>query len=152
MSMTSDEIIVEEVRARLERDDRIPHPAEVAVSARSGTVKLRGSVGSFAQRRAAIELAEAVPRVRGVEEELRVDLRDHWQDDEIRGVAIQALMTNPNVPEERIEVTVAEAWLTLKGEVKLQSESNAAFETVSHIPGVGGITNKIAVITAGIDG
>ena len=56
------------------------------------------------------------------------------------------------MPDDRIEVTVAEAWLTLKGEVEHQYESNAAFEAASGIPGVGGITSKIRVITAGIDG
>ena len=150
--MSEDQTIVEAVRARLERDRRIPHPAEVAVSARAGTVTLRGSVGSLPQRRAAVEIVKAVPGVRHLEDELRVDLRDHWQDDEIRGTAIQALMLDPGVPEYRIEVTVDAAWLTLKGEVKRQEESNAAFEAVSGVPGVGGITNKISVITAGIDG
>ena len=150
--MPEDEIIVEEVRARLARDRRIPHPAEVAVSERAGTVTLRGSVGSLPQLRAAVEIARGVPGVRDIEDELRVDLRDHWEDDEIRGAAIQALMSNPDVPEWRIEVTVDEAWLTLKGEVERQDESNAAFEAVSAIPGVGGITNRIAVVTAGIDG
>jgi len=47
---------------------------------------------------------------------------------------------------------IMDGWLTLKGEIKRQSESNAAFETVSQIPGVGGITNKITVITTGIGG
>ena len=41
------------------------------------------------------------------------------------------------------------AWLTLKGEVKDQSASDAAFAAVSALPGVGGITNEIKVITAG---
>ncbi len=150
--MPEDEIIVEEVRARLARDRRIPHPAEVAVSERAGTVTLRGSLGSLPQLRAAVEIARGVPGVRDIEDELRVDPRDHWEDDEIRGAAIQALMSNPDVPEWRIEVTVDEAWLTLKGEVERQDESNAAFEAVSAIPGVGGITNRIAVVTAGIDG
>ena len=36
-----------------------------------------------------------------------------------------------------------------EGEVRHQSESNAAFEAASAIPGVGVITNKIQVVTAG---
>ncbi|MGZ4267440.1 MAG: BON domain-containing protein [Solirubrobacteraceae bacterium] len=56
------------------------------------------------------------------------------------------------MPEDRIEVGVVDGWLTLNGEVKHQYESNAAFEAVSGVPGVGGITNEIKVITAGIDG
>jgi osmotically-inducible protein OsmY len=39
-----------------------------------------------------------------------------------------------------------------KGEVKHQSENDAAFEAVSRLPGVGGITNEIKVITAGMNG
>ena len=33
-----------------------------------------------------------------------------------------------------------------------QSQSDAAFDAVRRLPGIGGITNKIVVITAGIDG
>ena len=52
----------------------------------------------------------------------------------------------------QIDVAVADGWLTLEGEVTHQSESDAAFEAVERLPGVGGITNKIKVITAGIHG
>ena len=150
--MSSDSVIVNEIRSRLERDPRIPHPKQVAVSERDGTVKLRGSVRSLHQHRAAVEIAKSVRGVDDVEDELGLDLLDHWADDEIRGVAIQALMSDDDVPDDRIEVGVADGWLTLKGEVQHQDESNAAFETVSAVPGVGGITNEIAVITAGMDG
>lgn len=46
-------MIIDEVRAGLECDPRLPHPMEVAVSEQGGTVTLRGSVGSFHQRHAA---------------------------------------------------------------------------------------------------
>jgi osmotically-inducible protein OsmY len=150
--MSNDDVIVDEIRAALEQEARLPHAAEVAVSERAGTVTLRGTVASPGQRQAAVQIAKTVPGVRDVEDELRVDLRDRSDDEQIRGVAIQALMSDPEVPDDRIELTVADAWLTLKGEVKHQYESNAAFEAVSGVPGVGGITNKIQVVTAGIDG
>lgn len=144
--------IVDEIRARLDRDERLPHPAEIAISEQEGTVTLRGSVGSFGQRRAAVDVARRVRGVRHVEDELSLDLRDHWEDDEIRGVALQRLIADADVPADRIEVRVSDGWLTLKGEVKHQYESNAAFETVTDVPGIGGITNEIKVITAGIGG
>jgi osmotically-inducible protein OsmY len=150
--VSTDNIIVNETRAMLESDPRIPHPAEVAVSERDGTVMLRGSVGSFHQHRAAVQIAKSVHGVHAVEDELHVDLGDHWNDDEIRGVALQTLMSRADVPADRIEVSVADGWLTLKGEVKHQSESDAAFDAASTVSGVGGITNEIKVITAGIDG
>ena len=150
--MSDNRFISEEIRATLEQDGRIPHPAEVAVSERHGTVVLRGSVGSPHQRRAAVRIARSVPGVIAVSDELWVDPRDCWPDNEIRGVALQALMASDEVPADRVDVIVANGWLTLKGEVEHQHENNAAFETVVRLPGVGGITNEIKVITAGIDG
>ena len=60
-------------------------------------------------------------------------------------------MSSDEVPADRIDVIVANGWLTLKGEVEHQSENNAAFEIVCRLP-VGGITNEIKVVTAGVDG
>lgn len=150
--MPEDQIIVDEIRGRLARDTRILSPTEIAVSVRAGDATLRGSVESFPQRRVAVEVAKATPGVRHVENELRVALRGDQLDDEIRGAVIQALMDSPDVPDERIEVSVDAAWVTLTGEVKHQEDSNAAFDVVSDVPGIGGITNRIVVITYGIDG
>ena len=147
--MLNENLISDEIRAKYVRDPRIPHPAELAVSERAGAVTLRGTVDTPQQRYAAVEIAKAVRGVRDVYDELSVDLRDHWEDAEIRGAALQALMSSPDVPADQIEVKVDAAWLTMKGEVKRQNESNAAFEAVSQVAGVGGITNKITVITAG---
>ena len=147
--MSNENLITDEIRATLERDDRVPHPAEVAVSERHGTVTLCGSVGTFHQRRAIVKIARAVPGVLAVEDELWVDPRDRWQDNELRGAALQALISTDAVPADQIDLTVSNGWLTLKGEVKHQYENDAAFESVSALPGVGGITNEIKVITAG---
>lgn len=147
--MLNENLISDEIRAQYGRDPRIPHPREVAVSERAGAVTLRGTVTTPQQRHAAVEIAKSVRGVREVYDELSVDPRDHWEDAEIRGAALQALMSSPGVPADQIEVKVDAAWLTMKGEVKRQDESDAAFEAVSQVPGVGGITNRITVITAG---
>jgi osmotically-inducible protein OsmY len=144
--------IVAGIRDKLETNPHIHHPAEIAISEREGDVVLRGSVGSFRERQAAVQMAKSVRGVRGVEDQLTVDLRNHWDDDVIRGVALQALLSSDDVPADRVDVKVDGGWLTLKGEVEHQSDSDAAFALVSAVPGVGGITNEIKVITAGIDG
>ena len=72
---------------------------------------LRGSVGTLHQRRAIVKIARAVPGILAVEDELSLDLRDRWQDNEIRGAALQALMSNDAVPADRIDVTVANGWV-----------------------------------------
>ncbi len=150
--MNDDKAITEQTRVTLERDSRIPNPAEIAVSSRAGAVTLRGTVSSLRQHHAALEIARSVEGVREVEDGLKIDPRDRWMDAEVRGAALQALMSNDRVPADRIDVSVADGWLTLKGEVKQQQESDAAFESVRRLPGVGGITNEITVVTAGIDG
>jgi osmotically-inducible protein OsmY len=104
------------------RHARIHNPAELAVSEKAGTVTLRGTVRSLHQRRTAVEIARSVRGVRAVEEDLRVDPRDHWRDEVLRGA------------------------------VKHRSDSDAAFAAVSRLAGVGGITNEIKVITAGLGG
>ena len=147
--MRDEQLISEEIRARYVRDPRIPHPAEVAVMTRNGTVTLRGKVATFREISAAVEVARSVRGVRTVYDELAVDPRDRFQDNQLRGAALQSLMSDPDVPADQIDVSVNAGWLTLRGQVKHQSDSNAAFEAVSPLPGVGGITNEIKVVTAG---
>jgi osmotically-inducible protein OsmY len=88
-----------------------------------------------------------VAGVRSVEDELSVDPRDRWEDYELRGAALQALMSSGDAPADRVDVSVHAAWLTLKGEVRHQYESDRAFEAVSGLPGSGGITNEIKVVS-----
>jgi osmotically-inducible protein OsmY len=146
--MSNNEII-DQVRAALDRDPRIAHIGEVAVAEQDGVVTLRGSVSSFRQRHTAIQIAKSVRGVHHVEDELRIDLQDRFEDDQVRAAALQVLIWDVDVPDDHIDVTVKDGWLTLKGEVKHQHESDAAFEDVSRLRGVGGITNEIKVVTAG---
>jgi len=147
--MSNRNIIIEETRAALERDPRIAHAADVAVAERQGRVTLRGTVRSIHQRRAAVEIATSVPGVRAVEDGLRIDPRDHTRDAEIRGAALQAL-ADDGVPAA-VDVTVANGWATLRGEVTHQRDSDAAFAAASGIAAVGGITNRITVVSPGAD-
>jgi osmotically-inducible protein OsmY len=147
--MPQDIELQENVRAGLARDPRLAHDNAIAVFASAGVVTLRGTVESLKQRHAAVEDAHAVTGVEAVYDEL--DLRPFPHDphdDELRGAALQALIGDARVPEHAIDVLVEDRWVTLKGEVRHQHESDAAFEDVSKLEGVGGITNAIQVVTA----
>ena len=144
--------IVDEIRTAVASDPAFDHPTRIAVSERAGAVTLRGTVPSPHQRREAVRIAKGIPGVRSVDDQLHIDPRDHFQDDQLRGVALQSLMSDDSVPADRVDVKVANGWLTLRGEVTRQSDSDAAFASVAAVPGLGGITNEIKVITAGIDG
>jgi osmotically-inducible protein OsmY len=137
----------DDVRSAIERDSRILDPLDVAVDGDDGVVILRGNIGSFGERRAAVEDAKRVPGVHEVVDELAVPLLDDVWDDEIRGAAIQSLIWDADVPAEKIDVQVHDGWATLTGTVDHESQIHAAFDDVPMIKGVGGITNKIKVVT-----
>jgi osmotically-inducible protein OsmY len=137
----------DEVIAGLELDPRIPDSTEIAVSADGGIVTLRGSVESLRQRRAAAEDARNIEGVYEVDDQLKVSLRgsDRREDDEIRGAALQILIWDAEVPSDLVDVKVQDGWVTLKGDVSYQFESDAAYDDVASLYGVYGITNEIRV-------
>ena len=137
-----------DIIAALSADPRIPAPDEIAVKAYDGAVALRGTVGSFAQRRAAGDDANNVQGVFDVDNELQVRLMDEYarEDAEIRGVALQMLMWDSELPSGSIDVKVTDGWLTLKGDVDYQFQSDYAFDDVSNLFGIVGITNELKVI------
>lgn len=129
-------------------DPRIPHPEEVAVAVDEDTVTLRGTVGSFTQRRAAVRDAREVDGVCYVYDDLSVRLLDAAQrsDAELRGMALQAIAWDSEAPAELIDVKVEDGWVTLRGTVSWQFESDAAYEDVANLFAVTGITNEIRVV------
>jgi osmotically-inducible protein OsmY len=150
--MNANTPIVDRVRAALAQDPHIHHAAEVAVSERAGRVQLRGTVRSLHQRQMALRAARGIRGVQAVDDGLRIDPRDRYRDAELRGTALQALIADEAVPDEQIDVEVAELWITLKGRVRRQAESDAAFAAVAALPEAGGVTNRITVSSAGLHG
>lgn len=147
--MSYNATVEDHIRGALVRDPRVPSPDEVAISAVDGTVVLRGTVGSFSQRRAAVSDARSVAGVDDVDAQLQVRILDDERraDADIRGIALQVLHWDTEVPEDFMDVKVSDGWLTLSGTVSYQFESDAAYRDVANLQGVLGITNKIEVIT-----
>jgi osmotically-inducible protein OsmY len=145
--MLSSTTLEDEIRATLDDDPRLPDPSEIAVSADAGLVTLRGTVGSFRQRRAAVTDARQADQDYEVNDELKVRLLDETarEDADIRGIALQILMWDVEIPADSVDVKVQEGWITLKGDVSYQFESDAAFEDVASLYGVIGVTNEIKV-------
>ena len=141
--------IEDAVRDSLVLDPRLPDPEQVAVSADGDTVTLRGTVGSFSQRRAATDDAYEIDGVDYVEDELKVRLltESRREDADIRGMALQILMWDSQVPADLVDLKVDDGWVTLTGDVSYQFESDAAFEDVADMLGVVGVTNNIRITT-----
>ena len=150
MDTINDSVMVDDVRAVLANDPRLPAADEIAVDAFGATVTLRGTVGSFAQRRAAVADARRVGAVADVFDELNVRLLDddRRDDAEIRGAALQRLIWDSLIPGDDLDVSVDDGWITLKGDVEFQFQSDLAFDDVTALYGVTGVTNEIKVIEA----
>jgi osmotically-inducible protein OsmY len=145
-------ILDDQVRERLAADRRIPDPARIAVSADQGSATLRGAVATFGQRLAA---AEDARKVEGVDQvffdELKVHLLagHHREDEQIRGVALQALIWDSEVDAESLDVRVKDGWVTLTGDATYQFQSAAGYPDVARLRGVVGVTNEITVLGIG---
>jgi hypothetical protein len=139
--------LADAVTDSLDSDPRLPDSAEIAVSASGGAITLRGTVESFSQRRAAANDAKKIDGVYEVDDQLKVNLPgdNRREDDEIRGVALQALIWDADVPSDSIDVGVTDGWITLKGDVSYQFQSDAAYDDVASLYGVYGVTNEIKV-------
>ena len=136
------------VLASLDVDPRIPDSAEIAVCAEGDTVTLRGTVGNFRQRRAAIDDARQISGVREIDDQLHVDLfgSERREDNEIRGAALQTLIWDANVPADTVEVKVKDGWVTLTGYVVYEFQRAAAYEDVASLHGVTGVSNQLTAM------
>ena len=145
-SPVTDEWIQQSVLAALRHEDRV-HPAEVGVAVREGLVTLSGAVDSHAKRLAAEEAAHKIRGVRGVTNHIAIELPaiHERSDAELAAAASHALGWDALVPADKLDVAVAQGWVTLRGEVERPYQRLDAERVVSRLAGIRGITNLIAV-------
>ncbi len=120
----------------------------IAVSAGDdGTVTLRGTVGSFRQKREAKKAAERVHGVTKVTNDLDVRLlTEHLRDDaDLRGDVLQALMLDATVPTT-IEVSVRDGMVTLTGTAERYYQREEAEFVAGNVLGVTGVENDVYLV------
>jgi osmotically-inducible protein OsmY len=71
-------------------------------------------------------------------------------DEDVARAAVSALSAHALLPGDRIKVQVGSGWVTLEGDVDWHYQKAAAHAAVSHLRGVTGITDKVAVKPASI--
>jgi len=142
----SDADIQRDVLAELSWDARV-QASEIGVSVAGGIATLTGWVDSYAKKWAAERAAHRVRGVRAVANDITVRLPGDTgrTDTDIATAASRALEWDSFVPAERVEVTVANGWLTLRGEVEQGFQKRAAERAVRRLTGVRGVTNLVAV-------
>jgi len=139
----TDEDIARSVAEELSRDPKIDDEG-VAVSAVDGTVLLRGTVGSFHQKREATKAAERVRGIMAVDNRIDVEILTHErrEDADLRGDVLEALMLDSQVPMT-VNARVADGCVVLSGDVQWQYQREEAERVAGNVPGVRAVVNEI---------
>jgi len=120
--------------------------AQIGVTAANGVVTLTGTVATYAEKWAVERAAQRVEGVKGLAEEITIKpFGVHVKNDtEIAAAAVSSLKWHVWVPKD-IQVTVAQGWVTLKGNVDWEYQRSAAYDSVCFMPGVKGVSNEITL-------
>jgi osmotically-inducible protein OsmY len=147
----SDEELKSDVAAELRWDPKVD-AAAIAVSATDGTVTLRGTVGSFLQKREARKAAERVFGVTTVQNELEVELMTESQrvDAELRGDVLRALELNAVVPDT-VDAEAVNGFVTLIGTAPWQYQRDAAEAVAGSVRGVIDLWDRIELTGPGTE-
>jgi osmotically-inducible protein OsmY len=143
--MKGDSQLRQDVLNELMWDPSISEKA-IGVASQDGIVTLAGFVDTWVQKRNATRAAERVVGVRGVVDELTVNLPTSMArtDAELAQSAVQALGWDIEVPDT-VKVRVDQGWITLDGEARWQFQRSAAERAVRNLKGVRGVTNLVAI-------
>src|SRR6266540_6287136 len=141
----TDEALALSVKDELFWDPKVDGE-KIAVSADDGTITLRGTVGSFRQKRDAKKAAERVHGVVYVENDLTVRIltESRRADADLRGDVLQALLLNSLIPTT-VDAKVGDGYVTLSGAVDWQYQRDEAAYVAGNILGVTGVDNEILV-------
>ncbi|MEQ4302292.1 BON domain-containing protein [Plantactinospora sp. B6F1] len=142
----SDDEIQRDILAELAWEPRV-QPNDIGVTVQAGVVTLRGWVDNYAKKWAAERAAHRVQWVRAVANDLEVRLPSSARrpDPDIAAAVTRALDWDAFVPTARIDVTVSNGWVVLRGEVEWEYQRRATEQAVRRLAGVRGLTNGISV-------
>jgi len=142
----SDQTLQEYVAEELHWDPKVDAKA-IAVSAKDGIVTLRGTIGSFHQKREATKAAERIQGVAEVDNQLEVQILTDKRraDADLRGDVLQALMLDAWVPAS-VDAVAREGVVTLDGAVEHQYQRDEALQVTGHVPGVVAVENNIQLV------
>jgi osmotically-inducible protein OsmY len=144
--MKEDRTLQLDVMDELEFDPAVD-AAGIGVAVSDGVVTLTGHVPTYAARMSAERATKRVEGVRALANELQVQLWPGGERDDtgIAQAAVNALEWNTTVPKNAVTVTVDKGWVKLEGTVPWKYQKDAAFDAVSRLTGVRGVTSLVEV-------
>jgi osmotically-inducible protein OsmY len=142
----SDKDLKQRILNELKWDSRVTW-ASVNVQVTDGVVTLTGVVPNYAQKIAAQDAAHRVAGVLDVANDIEVKPVDQFArtDTDIAAAVRNALEWDALVPNELIQSTVSDGWVTLDGQVNYWRERIDAEKAIRRLSGVVGVTNNITI-------
>lgn len=139
--------LTQQIHGTLTRDPRVNlNRSEIDISSDSGYVTLSGIVPSVAAKRLAVRLAQSVPGVTSVKDDLRVAVINPMGDLEIATHVRNSFIQERNIEEDHLVIeTDPEGGVILRGEVHSLIQRRLCEVLCWWIPGVTSVTNLIAV-------
>lgn len=135
----------EQVLEALEAEPRVD-AAKVGIAVEDGVVTLSGTLGTFTEKWAAEAAVKSVKGVRGIANELRVDLPGmHVRDDaDVAKTVVEVLRWSADLPQT-IQAEVKDGFVTLHGLVDWPYQREDARDAVRHLTGVRGVYDDLIV-------
>jgi osmotically-inducible protein OsmY len=146
MGFRTDEEMRRDILDELEWDARV-QPNEIGVTVKDGIITLTGRVDSYLKKMAAADAARRVRGIRAVVNDIEVRLPGSAErtDPDLAAAVINALRWDAEIPADKLDVTVSQGWVTLKGEVEYAFQKIDAERAIRYLSGIKGITNLIVV-------
>jgi osmotically-inducible protein OsmY len=139
----SDKSLHKDILDELSMDPKVDDGA-IGTAVESGVVTMTGAVRSFSEKWAAEEAVKRVRGVRGIANDLVVDLpgTHRVNDTDLAQTAATVLAWDTSLPRT-LYVTVEHGAITLTGDVDWQFQKMHAEKVLRHLTGVANILNNI---------
>ena len=144
--MRNEHNLQKRVLERLDCDPAI-NSSHIGVAVRQGIVTLGGHVPSVGEKRIAEIAAGQVKGVKAIVSQIAVELPGtcRTSDEKIAEQASARLVSNKSVPAGRVQISVEQGTVTLRGDVDWQYQRQAAEEDLQHLDCIRHISNEIAI-------
>ena len=144
--MKKDIVLQKDVNDELAWDPSV-EAKNIGVGVKDGVVTLTGSVLTYSEKFAAEKAVRRIDGVRGIAEELSVDLLgEHMRNDsDITAAVANALDWNARIPKGSVTCLVEGGIVVLGGVVDWNYQRILASKSVRHILGIKGVNNQIVV-------
>ena len=148
----SDRELAQRILRELKWDSRIEW-ASIKVEVNNSVATLTGVVSSYARKIVAQEAAHRVSGVLDVANDIEVKPVDHFErtDTEIASAVRNALEWDALVPNELVQSSVTDGWVTLEGDVDYWREREDAESAILRLAGVVGVINNLKIRKRPVD-